>query len=123
MARGEAEAEATPGSSVTACRDRQTDKIKIRHVRLFAACPNRPRPQYPESEALVAQSQSSGRRKFSQPEEAGTRPAPAYRLRVGTVSQHWRMLGPSHRDLHVAGRYLHPALRLLRGPQGSSRSD
>jgi hypothetical protein len=39
----------------------------------------------------------------------------AYGLRVGAVSEHWRMLGPSHRDFHAAGRYLHAAVRVLRG--------
>ena len=43
------------------------------------------------------------------------------RLRVGAVSQYRRVLEPSHRDFHAAGRYLHPALRILRRAQRQAR--
>src|ERR1700676_1820719 len=102
---------------------RPADKIKLRHGRLFPAYPNRPRPQDPEPQPLVAQGQGSGGRELSYPKKTGGRPRLAYGLRVGAVSEYWRMLGPSHRDLHAAGRYLHSPLRLLRGPPGAPGRD
>ena len=43
-------------------------------------------------------------------------------LRVGAVPKYWRMLESQDRDIHVAGRYLHAALRILRGAEGPSRA-
>ncbi|MGB8010727.1 MAG: GNAT family N-acetyltransferase [Terriglobales bacterium] len=43
-------------------RDWRTDKIKARHVGIFPAHSDRPRPQDPYAEALVAQGEGSSRR-------------------------------------------------------------
>ena len=67
----------------------------------------------------MAARQSSGGRKLPQPEEARSRTRPPHRLRVGAVPEHRRMLEPQHRDLHAAGRHLHPPMRILRCPERS----
>src|SRR5207244_13309870 len=63
------------------------------------------------------------RRKLSSAQKAGARTRPAHSLRVGAVSEHRRVLEPSHRNVHAAGRHLHAAVRILRCAQGPARSE
>ena len=73
-----------------------------------------PKPSWLKARAPVGDN-------FHNSEEAGSRAWVAYGLRVGAMPQYWRVLGPPHCDVHAAWRYLHPALRILRGAEGVLR--
>src|SRR5258707_14119822 len=93
--------------------------ITVSHPREFAGAP-RPGSRRASAAAMAAR-EVFWRAELSGPQGHHGHPGPAYRVRKRALSQHGRVLGPPHRDVHDPWKYLYGCLRGLRGAFGVAR--